>query len=94
MSPEERSLLERVYKMTEENNQILHSIRRTARLGVIMRVLYWVVIIGLSVGALYFIQPYVNFMTSALGVDGNQSQATQNGGLTQDYIDSLKDLLK
>lgn len=94
MSPEERSLLERVYKMTEENNQILHSIRRTARLGVIMRVLYWVVIIGLSVGALYFIQPYVNFMTSALGVGDNKAESKTNVGLTQSYIENLQDLLK
>ncbi len=59
MSPEEKSLLERTYKMTEENNIILKSIRRSARVGTVMRILYWIVILGLSYGAYYFIQPYL-----------------------------------
>ena len=45
--------------MTEENNIILKSIRRSARVGTVMRILYWIVILGLSYGAYYFIQPYL-----------------------------------
>lgn len=60
MSPEERSLLERTYKISEENNSILKSMRRTARLGTAMKLIYWIVILGLSYGAYYFIQPYLN----------------------------------
>lgn len=92
MNPEERSLLEKVYKMTEENNAILHSIRRTTRLGLAMRILYWVVIIGLSVGALYFIQPYVDFMTGAFNKKSDSSMNSTGG--VQDTIDTLQDLLK
>ena len=63
MSPEEKSLLERTYKMTEENNQLLKSIRNSGRVGTAMRILYWIVIIGLSYGAYYFIQPYLKTVT-------------------------------
>lgn len=90
MSPEEKSLLERTYKMAEENNAILRSIRRTARIGTVMKVLYWVVIIGLSVGAFYFLQPYLEFMKSTLGLGENKTQTSSQ----EDLVRQLQDLLK
>jgi hypothetical protein len=77
MTPEERSLLERTYKLSEDNNQILHSIRRSNRLAAVARVFYWIVIIVVSFGAYYFIQPYFNMLTGMLdkigGAHGFQS---------------------
>ncbi len=93
MSPEERSLLERTYKMVEENNTILLSIRRNARIGTAMRFIYWAVIIGLSYGAYYFIQPFIKAITGGLG-------DIQSGGLTSDIgniqstVSQIQDLLK
>jgi hypothetical protein len=60
MSPEERELLEKSVTLAEENNKLLHSMRRSQRLSTIARVLYWVLIIGISFGAFYFLQPYVD----------------------------------
>lgn len=60
MSPEERELLQRSVQLAEENNDILRSLRRSMRLSRIMSILYWVVIIGSAIGALYLIQPYLN----------------------------------
>jgi hypothetical protein len=88
MTPEERSLLERTYKMTEDNNAMLRSIRRSSRISNIMRGIYWGVIILLSFGAYYFIQPYVNTMLGLF----NQSGSNVNSG--QSSVDLLKDLLK
>jgi hypothetical protein len=81
MTPEEKSLLERTYKMVEENNRILLSIRRSARWGSVMRYVYWAVIIALSVGAYYFIQPYVNFLVSEFS--GTADNATSSQGMIQ-----------
>jgi len=64
MTPEEKSLLERTYKLTEENNKILHGLRRSVRWYSAYKVIYWVVIIGLSVGAFYVFQPYLNTLLS------------------------------
>ena len=72
MTPEEKSLLECTYKLVEENNSILRKMRRVARWGTIVRVLYWVVIIGVGVGAFYFLQPYID---SARGIV-DQAQST------------------
>lgn len=88
MTPEEKSLLERTYKLAEENNIILHSIRRSNRFSAAMRIVYWVIIIGLSVGAYYLIQPYLQ---TVMGLYG---QATSILGGKQNSINSLQDLLK
>lgn len=60
MTDEEKFLLERTAKMVEENNTILRRMRRANRFGIAFRIFYWVVIIGASVGALYFLQPYID----------------------------------
>ena len=91
MSPEERSLLERTYKLAVENNEALKAIRRTTRFGTVMRVTYWVILIGLSVGAFYFLQPYVDFIR---GFGGDQNGSSQNSTSSQDYLDTLNDLLR
>jgi hypothetical protein len=70
MTPEEKSLLERTYKMAEENNAILRGIRRSNRWSLVFRILYWVVIIGLAFGTFYLIQPYVNTLLSVTGQSG------------------------
>ena len=63
MSPEEKSLLERTYKMAEENNSILRSIRRSNRFSGVMKVIYWLIIIGISYGLYAYLQPYVKTAT-------------------------------
>jgi hypothetical protein len=64
MSPEEREMLEKSLALAEENNKILHSMKRGQRWASIMRVVYWVFIIGSAVGAFYLIQPYIDEVKS------------------------------
>lgn len=67
MTPEEKSLLERTYKLVQENNEMIRSMRRMARVSGLFRAAYWIVIIGLSFGAYYFIQPYLETMLGIVG---------------------------
>ena len=60
MTPEERQILLQTHRLAEENNTLLRKMHRAALLGHIFQIIYWTVIIGLSVGAYYFIQPYVD----------------------------------
>jgi len=60
MTPEERKLLEKTLQLTVENNLILHKQQRAAHWSTAFRVVYWVFIIGASLGAYYLIQPYVD----------------------------------
>ena len=89
MTPEEKSLLERTYKLAEENNAILHGLRRSARWSIVFKSIYWIVIIGLSVGALYTIQPYLNIMTGALGSITNLSGNFNTAGSAAESLKSL-----
>jgi hypothetical protein len=60
MTPEEKHLLERSLRLAEDNNEMLRRLTRYARAGRIWKALYWIVIIGASFGAYYFVQPYVD----------------------------------
>jgi hypothetical protein len=77
MTPEERSLLERTAALAEENNKLLKSMQKSARWRTVFQIGYWAIIIILTFGAFYFIQPYINSLTGALdGASGTgQSQS-------------------
>ncbi len=82
MEPEERLLLERTYKLVEENNRIVKSLRRADRISASFRILYWVMILGLTFGAFYFIQPYLETISGAFDKT-QQSVQTVNGAINQ-----------
>ena len=65
MTPEERGILEETLAVSQENYKILKSIQRSARIGQVMQIIYWLLIIGASVGAYYFVQPYLEQLLSA-----------------------------
>ncbi len=94
MTPEERSMLERTYKIAEENNAILRTMRRNNRLSTAVRIFYWLVIIGIAFGAFYYLQPYFE---SLLGLvdQAQKSFQTVNGtvGQVQDALGSIKESL-
>lgn len=95
MTPEERSLIERTYKLAEENNEILRTIRRSNRVSMIMRVAYWVIILIVSFGAYYFIQPYVEMMLGAYdSLQGSLQGLQGDMNTAQSAADSLRDLLR
>ena len=71
MSPEERELLNKSVELAQENNQILHSIRRGMRLQRIMSMLYWIFIVGSAIGAYYILQPYLEQLMNVYGSASN-----------------------
>ena len=84
MSPEEHELLRRSIALAEENNDILRDIRRSMRLARLMTFIYWLVIIGASVGAYYFVQPYLQQVINVYG--GAKSNIDSVGKI----LDTLK----
>jgi Trk-type K+ transport system membrane component len=55
-----KELLEKTFVLAEENNKILRKMHRSAVWASVFRVIYWIVIIGASIGVYYYIEPYVN----------------------------------
>ena len=67
MDPETKKLLQDTFLLAEDNNKMLHKIRSGQKWASFMRVLYWLIIIGISVGAFYFMQPYIEPVQKLLG---------------------------
>jgi hypothetical protein len=82
MDPEAKELLKKNLEVEEENNQMLKKMVRNQKLTNIYRVVYWSIIIFSSLGAYYFIQPYLSNLLNVYtgGVSGfnNISDITKN----------------
>lgn len=79
VDPEIKKLLIKNLELAEENNKMLRSMRRQARFGTIFRVLYWLVIVGASLGAYIYIQPYVQGVLETYQTAAGQLNAVGEG---------------
>ena len=68
MEPEEKEMLRKNLELSQENNKMLHSIRRNMLWGRITKTIYWLIIFGTAIGVYYYIEPYLN---SAIGAYGS-----------------------
>ena len=57
---EVKEQLDEVTKLTRQNNKIMRKIQRSMRVGLIFRILYWILIIGSMLGAYYYLQPFID----------------------------------
>lgn len=95
MSPEERVLIERVLEVTEQNNKMLKLLYRASVMGRIIKTIYWFVIIALTVGSYYVLQPYLDLLKTSYSnlteQAGNISETLQSvGKLQKDAEDMLR----
>ena len=67
MDPEDKIKLERALALSEENNELLRKIHRSLKLSRWVRVLYWVILLGASIGAFYYLQPYIDQVLGTYG---------------------------
>jgi hypothetical protein len=92
MTPEEKALLVETRDLAQENYRILKGIQRSGRIGAFFKVLYWVLILGLSFGAYWLIQPYVDTLKGSLGdMQGNPDAQASDFSL-KGAFNNLKDL--
>jgi hypothetical protein len=61
--------LEEVYKLTLENNHLLHKIQNRGRLAIIFRIIYWLAILGALGGAYYYVNHFFD------SIQANNSKA-------------------
>ena len=81
MDPETQRKLDRVLLLTEENNTMLREVRRSQKTAQMMKAIYWVIIIMVTVGSLYFVQPYLGTLTNLYGgLSNNQNAASGDTG--------------
>ncbi len=96
MDPETKQLLKESLEISKENNQLLRRMVRNQRWTVAYRVFYWSIIILSSLGAYYFIQPFLENLLNVYGVSdvNNVTDFTKNLGNNkqqiQDFINAIK----
>ncbi len=95
MDQEVKQLLEENLKLSKENNELLLKIRSVQRWSQITRVFYWFLIIGVSIGAFYFIKPYLGNLLNVYtgGVSGINNVNDIKNNLKNGQSD-VQDLLK
>lgn len=82
MTPEEKQKLNEIAEQVAENNKMLHKLYRKARWGTIIRIFYWTIIIILTFGSYYFIQPYIDQLLkvySGFGADVGTVKGATSG---------------
>ena len=89
MDPESKKLLQETFALAQDNNKMLHSIKRSQRIASLMRIVYWLVIVGAGVWSLYLIQPYIDKMLSLYNSVSSTEQKLKSDG-----ANSIQDLLK
>lgn len=80
--PEGKQLLQATYKIVEENNKMLHKVRGVQKRQAIFSMLKWLIIIGIAIGAFYFLEPYVKNILKFIQDSGASISQLKNLGNT------------
>ncbi len=67
MDLEEKAILKKTLELSQENNKMLHGMKRHMLFGRIFRIVYWIVLIGATIGVYYYIDPYIESAIDAYG---------------------------
>jgi len=90
IDPGLRKILEENLELSRENNKLLHKIHRGAIWGRVFRALYWLVIIAITMGAYYFIQPMLDGLMETYSGFKSGMEGIQKAG---ESIPNIGDLL-
>lgn len=92
---ETKVMMTEILKLTRENNEILVKVRNGQRWAQVSKALYWLVILGIGFGSFYYIQPYLNSLTSSYNsVFGGSDTSKKEGSGSLSDLSHLQDLLK
>lgn len=97
MDEESKKLLEENLKLSKENNELLLKLYKIQRMARTTRLLYWGLIILVTLGSFYFLQPYlgnlVNIYTGGVSGISNVGDITNslknNQGDAQNLLKEL-----
>lgn len=67
MTPEERQMLRESLELSRKNNEIISKMYRASLWGRGIKILYWVILIGVTVGSFLFLQPYIDTLKDVYG---------------------------
>ena len=81
MDPESKQLLKETLVIEQENNRMLKKLRNAQRWSTIWQVLKILIFVGITFGAFYFLQPFLNkalsLYTSVTGTKQSPTEANK-----------------
>jgi hypothetical protein len=91
VTPEQEKQLKEALELARENNQILRKMRRSMIWNRIFKFFYLLVILAVTFGAYYFIQPYLDGALGAYqNVVGTSQKVQQTGSNLPDVLNFLQ----
>ncbi len=93
VDPETKQMLAESLELARENNKLLRSLHRSQRWSLIATILRWVVIVGISVGAFYFVEPYLKNLLNIYTNTIPELQGKKSGTSGNFDLKSVQDLL-
>jgi hypothetical protein len=88
MDPESKRLIEETLRLAEENNKMLRKVRNVQKWDAFWRSLKIIFIVAVALGALYFLEPYINKVVDLY------NSISGAAGKVNDATGSFQDLLK
>ena len=85
---EEPRLLKKTLALAEESNTMVRKLYRAMRWERLFRFFYCVVIIAISLGAYYFVQPYIDQFRGVISGGGSASEGS--GDQASSFLQFLK----
>lgn len=93
MDERDRELLEKTYDLLKENTRMTAKLYRAEKSSRIFRMLYWIFVIGSVLGAYYYIEPYLEKLSTVYTDSGKLFDSIGNVNGTPATQDAVKDLL-
>ncbi|MEI6627565.1 MAG: hypothetical protein WCL61_03145 [bacterium] len=78
MNDDDKTILQNVLKMSEENNKMLKRIERRYLWSSVGKAIYWALIIMAIYGSYYYVQPYLGRALDMYNTASSQLQKMQN----------------
>ncbi len=89
MEPEAKKLLEKVYELTQENNEMLHKIRSVQKRATLIATVKFILFVLFVLGAYYYLQPYILKVFEIYSTLSNISQTGANPDVIKSLLDNL-----
>ena len=93
MDPEIKTLLQENLEITKQNNILLEKIAKYQRWAQIQKAIYWVLILMVTFGSFYFLQPYLGSVLNLYTGGVSNINTLQDISKSLD-ANKLKDIVK
>ncbi len=94
MDPETQKMLRESLELARENNTLLRRMRSAQQRAHIFRIIYWVIILGVTFGAYYMIQPYINDVFGYYNTLTTFGKSSAEGNSSMPDLNQVQDLIK